>query len=59
MSVLIGTDWPVNSVGVLPDVDPSQPGYLDSGDGEEGLAEIAEVNARVLLEHFNVKHGML
>lgn len=58
MAALIGTDWPVNSVGVLPDVDPSLPGYLDFTNGAEGLARAALVNAKVILEQYRVKHGM-
>jgi phosphatidylinositol glycan class N len=58
MSALIGTDWPVNSVGVLPDVDGSRPGYLDWSDDDGGSrAEAALTNAKVLLEHYRVKHG--
>ena len=57
MAALIGVDWPVNSVGVLPDVDPMRPGYLNLSGGERDLAEAALVNAKVLLEHYRVKHG--
>ena len=57
MASLIGIDWPANSVGVLPDVDPTQVGYLAPRQGEEALARHALVNARVLLEHYYVKHG--
>lgn len=47
MAALIGIDWPVNSVGVLPDVDPTRPGYLLPQQGEEALARAALVNAKV------------
>ena len=49
MSALIGIDWPINSVGVLPDVDPTRPGFLESGDGGGGglEAKLALVNAKV------------
>jgi GPI ethanolamine phosphate transferase 1 len=47
MASLIGIDWPVNSVGVLPDVDPSRPGYLSPRLGDESLARSALVNAKV------------
>lgn len=57
MASLIGIDWPVNSVGVLPDVDPTQPGYLDSSEGEESVARAAATNAKVILEQYRVKHG--
>jgi len=57
MAALIGIDWPVNSVGVLPDVDPTKPGYLDTTMGEEAVANAAFVNAKVILEQYRVKHG--
>jgi phosphatidylinositol glycan class N len=47
MAALIGIAWPVNSVGVLPDVDPTRPGYLLPRKGEETLAQAAFVNAKV------------
>lgn len=47
MSTLLGTAWPVNSVGVLPDVDPMKLGYLDMRDGERARASAAVVNAKV------------
>ncbi len=47
MATLIGIDWPVNSVGVLPDVDPTRPGYLQPHQGDEMLAKAALVNAKV------------
>ena len=47
MSALVGVKWPINSVGVLPDVDPTKPGYLSSKEGEKWQAEAALVNARV------------
>jgi phosphatidylinositol glycan class N len=58
MSALIGTSWPVNSVGVLPDVDPDRPGYLEPKLGQQTLAETALVNAKMILEQYRVKHGM-
>ena len=48
MATLIGVDWPVNSVGVLPDTDPSQPGYLDSEGQEDVVAKAAFTNAKVI-----------
>ncbi|CAL1697714.1 unnamed protein product [Somion occarium] len=57
MSTLIGIDWPVNSVGVVPDVDHTRPGYLLDVDGGKTQAEAALVNARVLLSHYRVKHA--
>ncbi|EMD35215.1 hypothetical protein CERSUDRAFT_107194 [Gelatoporia subvermispora B] len=56
MAALIGVEWPVNSVGVLPDVDPTLPGYLNFRDGEVMQARTALLNARVILEHYRVKH---
>jgi phosphatidylinositol glycan class N len=49
MTSLIGTPWPVNSVGVLPDIDPTRPGYLDPSDGEAMKANAALINAKVRL----------
>lgn len=51
MSTLLGTYWPINCVGVLPDVNPAQPGYLDRSHGEEGSARAALVNAKVSFYH--------
>ena len=59
MASLIGINWPANSVGVLPDVDHTQAGFLDPHGGEETLARMALVNTQVLLEHYRIKHGML
>ena len=47
MSALLGTHWPVNSVGVLPDVDPHKDGYLSMRGEEREIAEAAVVNAKV------------
>ncbi|KAF9474339.1 GPI ethanolamine phosphate transferase 1 [Pholiota conissans] len=58
MAALIGSDWPVNSVGVLPDVDPSKPGYLDSSRGDGAVARAALLNAKVVLEQYRVKHEL-
>jgi phosphatidylinositol glycan class N len=73
MSALLGTHWPVNSVGVLPDVDPQKDGFLAMRGGQKEGAEAAVVNAKVnspcaiwvtgltlsqvILEHYRVKHG--
>ncbi|KAF9528054.1 Phosphatidylinositolglycan class N-domain-containing protein [Crepidotus variabilis] len=56
MAALIGIDWPVNSVGVLADVDPTKPGYLLANDEKKG--EAALVNAKVVLEQYRVKHDL-
>ncbi|GLB34289.1 putative phosphatidylinositolglycan class N (PIG-N) [Lyophyllum shimeji] len=58
MASLLGIDWPVNSVGVLPDVDPTRPGYLAPRLGDETLAKAALVNAKVILEHYAIKHEL-
>jgi phosphatidylinositol glycan class N len=47
MATLLGLEWPVNSVGVLPDVNPSQPGYIEFKEGKKAAAESALVNAKV------------
>ena len=47
MAALIGINWPVNSVGVLPDVHPTRPGYLLPSKGDQTLASAAFVNAKV------------
>jgi phosphatidylinositol glycan class N len=57
MAALLGIDYPVNSVGVLPDVDPTRPGYLLPREGESALARLALANAESILEHYLVKHG--
>ena len=49
MAALVGINWPINSVGVLPDIDPSKPGYMLPRDGEKTQAEAALVNAQVKL----------
>lgn len=56
MASVLGINWPVNSVGVLPDVDPARPGYLAPAAGEETIARAAAVNAQVILEHYTTKH---
>ncbi|KAF8919551.1 Phosphatidylinositolglycan class N-domain-containing protein [Mucidula mucida] len=58
MATLIGIDWPVNSVGVLPDVDPTRPGYLQPHQGDEMLAKAALVNAKVILENYRIQHDI-
>lgn len=47
MAALVGIDWPVNSVGVIPDVDPTRPGYLELKDGDKGKAKVGFINAKV------------
>ncbi|EKM52856.1 uncharacterized protein PHACADRAFT_212064 [Phanerochaete carnosa HHB-10118-sp] len=56
MSAILGIDWPVNSVGVVPDVDPTKPGYLKLPGGTRDQATVVLVNAEVILEHYRVKH---
>lgn len=50
MAALLGIEWPVNSVGVIPDVDHQRPGYLASINGEKAQAEASIVNAKVLFQ---------
>ncbi|TFK61033.1 PigN-domain-containing protein [Pluteus cervinus] len=58
MATLLGINWPVNGVGVLPDVDPTRPGYLSAVDGGASSARAALVNARVIIEHYARKHEL-
>ncbi|KAI6115533.1 Phosphatidylinositolglycan class N-domain-containing protein [Pisolithus croceorrhizus] len=58
MATLIGINWPSNSVGVLPDIDPTRAGYLAPLEGDEALARYSLVNVKVLLEHYLVKHEL-
>ncbi|KAJ6486074.1 Phosphatidylinositolglycan class N-domain-containing protein [Mycena vitilis] len=58
MAALVGIDWPVNSVGVLPDVDPTKPGYLLPQQGDRMLAKAAQVNAKMIIEHYRIKHEL-
>ncbi|KAI4518455.1 PigN-domain-containing protein [Schizophyllum commune Loenen D] len=46
MSTLLGAEWPVNSVGILPEVDALRPGFLQLREGEKTLAEAALINAK-------------
>lgn len=50
MSALLGTYWPVNSVGILPDVDPTKDGYLSMRGAERDAAEAGVVNAKVIVQ---------
>ena len=54
MSTLIGASWPVNAMGMLPDVDPTRPGYLLPQEGEKTLAEAALVNAKVRIGPYHL-----
>lgn len=47
MASLLGIQWPVNSVGVLPDTDTTRPGYFAPRNGEEAIAQASLVNAKV------------
>ncbi|KAL1754437.1 Phosphatidylinositolglycan class N-domain-containing protein [Schizophyllum commune] len=58
MSTLLGAEWPVNSVGILPEVDALRPGFLQPTKGEKTLAEAALVNAKVLLEQYRISHDL-
>jgi phosphatidylinositol glycan class N len=56
MAAVLGINWPVNSVGVLPDVDPSRPGYLSPLEGRKSIAKAALVNAKVCARPFSQRH---
>ncbi|KAJ7757539.1 Phosphatidylinositolglycan class N-domain-containing protein [Mycena metata] len=58
MAALVGIDWPVNSVGVLPDVDPTRPGYLLPQEGNRTFAKAAQVNAKMIIEQYRIKHEL-
>ena len=58
MAALVGIDWPVNSVGVFPDVDPTRPGYLRLKEGNKGKAKLGLINAKVILEQYRIKDGL-
>ncbi|KAL1705153.1 Phosphatidylinositolglycan class N-domain-containing protein [Schizophyllum commune] len=58
MSTLLGAEWPVNSVGILPEVDALRPGFLQPTEGEKTLAEAALINAKVLLEQYRISHDL-
>ena len=49
MAALLGVGWPVNGVGVLPDVKRARGGYLDQEKigGEKGVAKLGLTNAKV------------
>ncbi|CAE6462618.1 unnamed protein product, partial [Rhizoctonia solani] len=59
MSALLGMDWPMNSVGVVPGL-VNGPGYIKETDerGSEQMARIGVVNARAILEQYRVKHAI-
>ncbi|KAL0568010.1 Glycosyl phosphatidyl inositol anchor synthesis [Marasmius crinis-equi] len=56
ISTLLGIDWPANSVGVLPDVDPRRPGFLSPNGGAPKVANASLTNAKMILEHYRIKH---
>ncbi|CAE7080957.1 unnamed protein product [Rhizoctonia solani] len=59
MSALLGVEWPVNSVGVVPGL-VNGPGYIKETDkrGNEQMARVGVVNARAILEQYRVKHAI-
>ncbi|KAH7871399.1 Phosphatidylinositolglycan class N-domain-containing protein [Lentinula edodes] len=68
MTALLGINWPVNSVGVVPVdlLNPSETTGVDSKvrgdgtkqDGEWFKAQVKFVNAKVILEQYRVKHEL-
>uniref|UniRef100_A0A0W0FGJ7 GPI ethanolamine phosphate transferase 1 n=1 Tax=Moniliophthora roreri TaxID=221103 RepID=A0A0W0FGJ7_MONRR len=58
MATLLGVDWPVNCVGVLPDVDPRKPSFLAPRQGVKKIAQASLTNAKMILEHYRVKHEL-
>ncbi|KAJ3844651.1 Phosphatidylinositolglycan class N-domain-containing protein [Lentinula raphanica] len=61
MSTLLGINWPVNSVGVVPIdlLNPSFPdGHPELPSGDWFKAQTKLVNAKVLLEQYRVKHEL-
>ncbi|KAF9078528.1 Phosphatidylinositolglycan class N-domain-containing protein [Rhodocollybia butyracea] len=61
MTTLLGTDWPVNSVGVVP-VDLLDPSGLSMKEGDvkerSFKTQVMLVNAKVILEQYRVKHDL-
>ena len=57
MTALLGIDYPVNSVKVFPDVDPTRPGYLLPRQGESALAWLAMANTVNYFRTLPGKHG--
>ncbi|KAI0777833.1 alkaline phosphatase-like protein [Trametes elegans] len=53
LASLVGVNMPVNSVGVLPGLEPAKPGYLRD---EETQVRAGLVNAKVLLEQYRIRH---
>ena len=41
MSTLLGIEWPSNSVGVLPDIDHTRPGFLDATEEQKAQVDAA------------------
>jgi phosphatidylinositol glycan class N len=57
MAALLGINYPMDSVGVLPDVDLTRLGYLLPQEGEPALARLALANVEGILEQYLVRHG--
>jgi GPI ethanolamine phosphate transferase 1 len=57
MSALLGSHWPVNSVGVLPDIDPTRPGYLQLDEADALKAGL--VNAQVGVHFHSSRYDRL
>ena len=56
VSTLLGLDWPINSVGVFPDVDPRKPSFLSPRAGAEKLSNASLTNAKVRIQCYNLQY---
>ena len=56
MATILGVNFPVNSVGVLPAMTHLEHSYLAPKGGDATKAKSAVVNAKVILEQYRVKH---
>ncbi|KAJ7617900.1 Phosphatidylinositolglycan class N-domain-containing protein [Roridomyces roridus] len=50
MAAILGLNWPIHSVGVIP------ARYIFPRGGDETVARTAQVNAKVILEQYRIRH---